>query len=162
MVRMGKTQNRSLSPLPATTSSEWTQPLWLNKNQNFNVNMNSLLFKKELTFSAVLERSSIASVVNKLEIEAEQFLKKSAKVLVEKMGNFDLVSNEVSEFLKKLDELYPIGKAGSDPRGATRLLNDLLNSWPVTAVKLRQDSKEILQNLVTLRVIHIRCMLLAT
>ncbi len=51
--------------------------------------------------------------MNQSEIEAEKFLEKSAKFFVERDGDFDLSSPEVSALLKKAEELFPIEKPGS-------------------------------------------------
>ena len=65
------------------------------------------------TFSQVLSKSEIFREVNQSEIEAEKFLEKSAKFFVERDGDFDLSSPEVSALLKKAEELFPIEKPGS-------------------------------------------------
>ena len=67
------------------------------------------------TFSQVLERSQIFHALNKTEIEAERFLKKSAELFVEKegsAGNFDLSSREVTEVLHRAEQMFPIEKPG--------------------------------------------------
>ena len=54
--------------------------------------------------------------MNQSEIEAEKFLEKSAKFFVERDGDFDLSSPEVSALLKKAEELFPIEKPGSNEK----------------------------------------------